>query len=231
MQNAETCFQQGNDLLNEARYEEAVAAFTQAIALRPDFEAAYAQRAIARYELNDQQGALTDWGRASEIYYLSTREAPQAEAVAQPQPINQQVQQCWLIGNQAFANQQYEEALGYYDQALALDPLADARIYYNRGRSNAKLENYPEALSDYQQAIDLNPDYVKAYLESALVLAILEQHDEAIAYYSQVIRKQANPAAAFFFRGRSYAPRSVMNKPIRILTKPYSSILPLPRLF
>ncbi|MEG4270741.1 MULTISPECIES: hypothetical protein [unclassified Microcoleus] len=61
-------YEQGFDLGRRGLYEEAVAAFTQAINLNPDFVEAYMIRATARSGTGDLQGGIEDFEKAMDIY-------------------------------------------------------------------------------------------------------------------------------------------------------------------
>jgi tetratricopeptide (TPR) repeat protein len=54
----------GDRMLNDKQFEEAAAAYSRAIELRPSSARAYHGRAIARFELKDYDGAVTDAARA-----------------------------------------------------------------------------------------------------------------------------------------------------------------------
>lgn len=65
------------------------------------------------------------------------------------------------LGNIMRANERYDEALKYYDQAVALvDKPAkrDWALFYSRGVCNERLKNWPGAEADFNKALELNPD-------------------------------------------------------------------------
>ncbi|KAG8570393.1 hypothetical protein GDO81_011252 [Engystomops pustulosus] len=70
-------------------------------------------------------------------------------------------------GNEAFRSGDYEEAISYYSRSISAFPSAAA--YNNRAQAEIKLENWRRALSDCEQALDLEPDNVKAFLRRAVV--------------------------------------------------------------
>ena len=53
---------------------------------------------------------------------------------------------------------QHSQALEYYDQAINIDP-SNEMFYNNRGLSYEHLGDCEQALSDYQTALTINPDY------------------------------------------------------------------------
>ena len=52
---------------NQQRYSAALASFDQAIAAKPDFAAAYTNRAATRYELKEYPQALADYDQALKL--------------------------------------------------------------------------------------------------------------------------------------------------------------------
>ncbi|XP_075682064.1 sperm-associated antigen 1 [Rhinoderma darwinii] len=70
-------------------------------------------------------------------------------------------------GNEAFRSRDYDEAISYYSRSISVSPSAAA--YNNRAQAEIKLKNWHNALNDCEQALDLEPDNVKALLRRAFV--------------------------------------------------------------
>lgn len=64
-------------------------------------------------------------------------------------------------GNRALHDNHFEQATEYYTQALALHPTAV--LYSNRAMAAIKMENYGIAIQDAEEAIALDPGYLKAF--------------------------------------------------------------------
>jgi tetratricopeptide (TPR) repeat protein len=64
---AEDFFIKGNEKASNKDYRGAIAEYTQAIKINPNFARAYLNRGNARKELGDQQGAITDYNQAIKI--------------------------------------------------------------------------------------------------------------------------------------------------------------------
>lgn len=66
-------------------------------------------------------------------------------------------------GNNFYKNGEYEEAILTYTEAIEMDPLNHV-LYSNRAAAYAKLDMKENGIEDCQKAIELNKDYVKAYI-------------------------------------------------------------------
>ena len=76
-----------------------------------------------------------------------------------------------------------------------------AETYYTWGNTKFDLGDYKGAITDYTQAIRLNPDYAKAYFNRGLAKYKLDQHSAAIADYDSAIRLKPDYADAYNNRG------------------------------
>ena len=86
------------------------------------------------------------------------------------------------MGNQAFAQKNYEEAIEFYNKAIELNP-SDATFYSNRSGCYASMEKYAEALSDAEKAIQSNPNFIKGYSRKGFALIKLGKEEEALEAY------------------------------------------------
>ena len=64
---AEKIYNSGLASFNQQRYSAALASFDQAITAKPDFAAAYTNRAATRYELKEYPQALADYDQALKL--------------------------------------------------------------------------------------------------------------------------------------------------------------------
>ena len=200
---------------DDEQYEEALAAFDQAIYLDPTDADAYAGKGNALDELKLHEEALAAFDQA--IYLDPTDAAPyyskgivlgklgrHEEALA---ALEQAIRldptdavASYSRGSALGELKRHEEALAAFDQAIRLDP-TDAIAYYNKGLALANLERHEEALAAFDQVIRLDPNNAGAYGNEGDALADLERDEEALAAYDQAIRLDPNNADAYYNKG------------------------------
>ena len=77
--------------------------------------------------------------------------------------INQQSEELRAKGNEQFRLNEYKTAIRYYSEAIDIDSGNDT-LYSNRAKCHQLLNNLPESIEDSLEAINLNPNNIKAYL-------------------------------------------------------------------
>ncbi|KAK8814334.1 hypothetical protein WA158_008196 [Blastocystis sp. Blastoise] len=85
------------------------------------------------------------------------------------------------LGNEQFKKQNYKEAYEFYSQALAFKETAP--LYCNRSFCNLKLECYGEAFTDSENAIKIDPSFVKGYYRRASAHYYLGDLENALKDY------------------------------------------------
>jgi len=135
--------QQGMDLLAENRADGAIAAFTKAISLRPDWPASYFDRGRAYQKQGDFPAAVRDYSQ-----FLKMR----------PENANAHTNraQCYV------RMKDDDRALEDFNAAISLK--ADAPVaLYGRGLVHMRRGGYHAALDDFDAAIRLSPNYAVAF--------------------------------------------------------------------
>jgi suppressor of G2 allele of SKP1 len=85
-------------------------------------------------------------------------------------------------GHTAFVEEDFEEAVSLYTDALALEP-SSASLYVTRAAAHIKLENFTDAVADANSAIELNSKLSKAYLRKGVACFHLEEYETAKASF------------------------------------------------
>ncbi len=132
---ARAWFSVGYLLIQQGKPEEAIAAYDEAIRLKPDYAEAYNNRGNANDKLGHREDAIADYNQAIQLkpnyakaYY--NRGAVKAK-----------------LGHR-------EDAIADYNQAIQLKP-DFAEAYYNRGDTKSELGRIDEARQDFEKARDL----------------------------------------------------------------------------
>ena len=83
-------------------------------------------------------------------------------------------------------------------------PKSDASTHCNRGESFLSDERYNEALAEFQKAIDIKPDYARAYFGRGHVYRRTRRYVNAITAFQQAIKFKPNYKEAHHGLGIAY---------------------------
>ena len=211
-------FRRGNRHYHAREYEDAVAEYTQAIALDPKYARAYNNRGAANNYLGQYAEAIADCTQAITLdpkyaAAYNNRGAANnylgqyAEAIADcTQAITLDPKYAAAYNNRGYANNhlgKYAEAIADCTQAIALAPQV-AAAYNNRGNAYRNLGQYAEAIADCTQAIVLNPQSAKAYNNRGLARNYLKQYPAAVKDFTKAIELAPTTAAYYLNRAEVY---------------------------
>jgi DnaJ family protein C protein 7 len=96
-------------------------------------------------------------------------------------------------GNDNFRNQNYDEAIKLYKEALELDPqnvLFNAQLLYNCAVIKNKMGENRESVKLLDQSLENNPDYTKAYKLRASVNTALKEYQDAVRDYHEASTRE-----------------------------------------
>jgi len=182
--NATNLFNQARNETEAKQYDKAIADYTEAIRLKPDYAEAYSNRAFVYTFVGKFDQAIADCNEAIRI------KPDLAEAYKnRANPHNQL--------------KQYEDAIADCNEAIRLNPNY-AEAYANRANSYVGLKQYDKGIADCDEAIRLKPELYQAYDIRADAYEYQGQYDKAIADLNEVIRLQPNLAEAYIDRGYAY---------------------------
>lgn len=105
-------------------------------------------------------------------------------------------------GNDAFENNDYDKAIGFFSAAIAANPNYSG-AYFRRAFSKSELKDIKGAIDDYTTAIRLKPDYISAYYNRGIIRSQIKDDTGAIEDYTAAIRLQPDDAAAHYGRAIS----------------------------
>lgn len=98
-------------------------------------------------------------------------------------------------GNEAFKRRQFQEAKKLYSQAISLQN-SNHLLYGNRSAASHQLKKFHDALEDAEKAIELSPDWPKGYLRKAAACESLQDWNEAVAAYENVLRLEKEKSSS-----------------------------------
>lgn len=120
--------------------------------------------------------------------------------------------------NGLFTAEQYEEAIAFYKQALALNPTC-AQIFFNLGQALYFAKKYPEALYAYKKTIQYKNDHYRAYVQIAKVMIDVKQTNDAIEPLKKSLILEPNNPDARLLLARIYNDKHHFNQAIQIITE------------
>lgn len=91
-----------------------------------------------------------------------------------------------VTGDDLVDEGKYEEALGYYDQAIALEPRY-AVAWTGKGVALNYLGRNAEASDALEEALAISPNYAKAWYQKGIARAGLGQYEDAIIAYDKAL--------------------------------------------
>ncbi len=195
-----------NARLDEGAYDAAIEAYDQALALNPDYIAAYYNRGVAYARIGVLDGAIADFTHVIEL---------------DPDQIQAYRQRGLVFARKG----EFDRAISDYDAVLRSSPplrspraagpsstegeggeaTLAASVYYDRANAYFRLRSYVRAIEDYTEALERAPGHVEAYLNRGLAYAAQGNYPEALRDYNQAIALDPNRGIAYSHRGQAYA--------------------------
>ena len=125
----------------------------------------------------------------------------------------------FTVGMTRYTAEDWDGAIACFSDALSqtaerVPVLDQSTIYFYRGAAYYYKGDYDRAITDYDQAIRLQPDLAGAYYNRGLTYADKGDYDRAIADYDQAIRLRPDLAEAYYNRGNAYADKGDTDRAI-----------------
>jgi len=101
------------------------------------------------------------------------------------------------------AKGEYGQAIAHFTKAIEIDPDNDL-AYRNRAVAYLDMRENEKAIFDLNKAIDLKDDYQNTY-ERGWLFACMNEHDKALADFTELIKMNPNKFDSYYSRGWAYA--------------------------
>ena len=118
--------------------------------------------------------------------------------------------------NGLFTAEQYDEAITFYKQALALNPTC-AQIFFNLGQALYYAKKYPEALYAYKKTIQYKNDHFRAYVQIGKLMIDVNQPNDAIEPLKKALTLEPKNADARLLLTRIYNDKHLFNQAIALV--------------
>ncbi len=174
-------FNVGNALADLGRYEDVLASYDKALAIKGDDPDVWYNRGVTLGNSGRREEAIASYDQALVIKddYLNA----------------------WNNrGSALYELGRYEEAVASYDKALVIKD-DDHEIWHYRGLVLLYLERSEEAITSFDKAIEIKPDFYEAWSMRGLVLSRLGHYDEALANQDQALKLQPEEPVLWTNRG------------------------------
>ena len=173
----------GNALQDQGRRDEAIAAYRQATAIKPDYAEAY----------SNLGNALRNHGKRDEAIAACRQAIAIKPAFAEAH---------YNLGAALQDLRHLDQAIAAYRQAIATKP-DFAAAHCNLGAALREKGSLAEAITAYRQAIRIKPDFAEAHSNLAIALQDQRKLDEAIAALRQAIGIRPDFAEAHYNLGNA----------------------------
>jgi tetratricopeptide (TPR) repeat protein len=220
---------QGIDYAKNGEYDLAIANFSKAIALDPNYADAYCNRGIAYDSKSEVELAIKDYTKAIQLEPCCA-EAYNNRGITYGE--NNELDRAIRDFDKAIElKRDYDKAYnnrgavyrnkGEYDKAIedcntVIQLKADyAEPYNNRGAAYRNKGEVDRAIQDYTKAIKLKPDFVEAYYNRGIAYYEKQEFDRAVKDYNKAIRLNPQFPHPYNNRGNVYYQRGKVQLAIK----------------
>lgn len=185
-------FEKGSIYNLNYEHDQAIEAYTNAIALNPNYLEAYERRGIAYYNKGLLQNDKLLFDRAVDDFKKLALVKPNTLAGA------------WAQGVIDFSQNQYAKALASFNKAVSYNPESELG-YIGRGVTYAAMKHFDRALEEYSRAIAAKGFWQAiSYQNRAIVYINKEQYDRALQDLDQAITLAPDNAHFYYLRGLAH---------------------------
>jgi tetratricopeptide (TPR) repeat protein len=174
----------GNVYRAKGDYDHAIADYSEAIRLNPEFAVTYINRGLVYFSKRDDDSAIADY---SEAIRLNSKDA----------------KAYYNRGLAYFAKGNLDRAIADFSEAIRFNP-NNADAYKDRGSIYDAKGDFGRAITDYTEAIRLKSKFPFAYTARGSAYFAKGDYGRAIADYGEAIKRDGKNAFAYERRGIVY---------------------------
>jgi len=190
---ATEAIKRGGEAYEAGNYDQAAAAFQEAINIQPDNFKAY-------FSLGATYEAKGDYQKAATAYRQAVKLQPNADKGDSP---NDVLFAYYNLGNSLASANDHKAAIDAYMQVVNRVPNL-SKPYYNIGLSYAAMNDQPKAIESFKKAVDLMPSFELAWYNLGLSYSKNEQYAEAVEAFKKAIELDPTHAEAHYNLGLVY---------------------------
>jgi tetratricopeptide (TPR) repeat protein len=168
---------EGDELLDQGKYEEAIEKYDQALALEPNLAMAWVGKGLAH-------NALEEYNEALEAFEMAIS-------------INPGYARAWYgKGVALYGLGRYEESIEAFDRALEIYPEYGYILYYGKANAYFAMEDYSSAIPLYERALTLKPDYAPGWTRLGEALYASGDYQAAVTAFDKGLALDPGDARA-----------------------------------
>ena len=212
--------EEANALRVDGKWSQAITVYSQIISIAPTFAPAYVERGLLVCEMGDPERAFHDFEKAIKLdpqygpaYYgrgwvkhYRGNFKGEMEDAGKGLLLDRENAGMYYrrIGAAQQGLEQYHDAIETYNQAISFYSGQDEGTIYNRGLCYLEIEDYPSALADFNQCLEMDPDWAWAFAARARTYLALNNCEKAIADCDRAIIIQPAYEYSYLWRALAY---------------------------
>lgn len=213
-QQAELDYNNGLAALTKKEFLPAVDLFTKCLAVKPTFDKALSNRAIAYVQLKNTDAAIADINAALKInasadtYFnkaliFMNLNKKDSQNVALDNCLKQNPNHAEANYYKGLSNYEvgdYDKAIDCYSKSISTNP---NYVYAYNDRASAKRakKDYPGAITDYEKAISIDSKLTFVHNNLGSCYRLNKNYDKAVAAYTKALETDQNYLTALINRG------------------------------